>query len=125
MPTDAIERPLCLGEGRLKRTEVLDRLGVKNFARVAQLSAEEAFRLLLQQHHQDEQNVWARFETELTKRTAEIERRNENQLQPLVVRIKELESAANVSVEQKALDIQRVRAEMEGKLRSKQSRRRT
>ena len=114
MPTDAIERPLCLGEGRLKRTEVLDRLGVKNFARVAQLSAEEAFRLLLQQHHQDEQNVWARFETELTKRTAEIERRNENQLQPLVVRIKELESAANVSVEQKALDIQRVRAEHGG-----------
>ena len=97
----------------------------EEFCRVAQLSAEEAFRLLLQQHHQDEQNVWARFETELTKRTAEIERRNENQLQPLVVQIKELESAANVSVEQKALDIQRVRAEMEGKLRSKQSRRRT
>jgi hypothetical protein len=41
-----IECPLCLGEGNLKRTEVLDRLGVKDFARVAQLSAEEAFRLL-------------------------------------------------------------------------------
>jgi hypothetical protein len=35
MPTEAIECPLCLGEGRLKRTEVLDRLGVKDFARVA------------------------------------------------------------------------------------------
>jgi hypothetical protein len=32
MPTDAIECPLCLGEGKLKRTEVLDRLGVKDFA---------------------------------------------------------------------------------------------
>ncbi len=28
-----IECPLCLGEGKLKRTEVLDRLGVKDFAR--------------------------------------------------------------------------------------------
>ena len=46
--TDTIECPLCLGEGSLKRTEVLDRLGVKDFARVAQLSAEEAFRLLNQ-----------------------------------------------------------------------------
>ena len=101
MPTDAIECPLCLGEGNLKRTEVLDRLGVKDFARVAQLSAEEAFRLLLQKHHHDEQNVWARFETELAKRTAEIERRHGDQLQPLVVRIKELESAANVSVSRK------------------------
>ena len=47
MLTDAIECPLCLGAGKLKRTEVLDRLGVKDFARVAQLSAEEAIRLLL------------------------------------------------------------------------------
>ena len=84
MATDAIECPLCLGEGKLKRTEVLDRLGVKDFARLAQLSAEEAFRLLLQKHHHDEQTVWARFETELTKRTSEIERRHGNQLQPMV-----------------------------------------
>jgi predicted nuclease with TOPRIM domain len=121
MPTDAIECPLCLGEGKLKRTEVLDRLGVKDFARVAQLSAEEAFRLFLQKNNHDEQNVWARFETELTKRTAEIERRHGDQLQPFVVRIKELESAANVSVEQKALEIQRVRTELEDKLHSEHS----
>jgi phage host-nuclease inhibitor protein Gam len=121
MPTDAIECPLCLGEGKLKRTEVLDRLGVKDFARVAQLSAEEAFRLLLQKHNHDEQTVWARFETELAKRTAEIERRHGDQLQPLVVRIKELESAANVSVEQKGLEVERVRTELEGKLRSEHS----
>ena len=120
-PTDAIECPLCLGEGKLKRTEVLDRLGVKDFARVAQLSAEEAFRLLLQKHHHDEQTVWARFETELVTRTAEIERRHGNQLHPMVVRIKELESAANISAEHKALDIQRVRADLEDKLRSEQS----
>jgi phage host-nuclease inhibitor protein Gam len=120
-PTETIECPLCLGEGTLKRTEVLDRLGVKDFARVAQLSAEEAFRLLQQKHHHDEQNVWARFETELTKRTIEVERRHADQLQPLVVRIKELESAANVSAEQRALEVERVRTELEGKLRSEHS----
>src|SRR6202171_6527014 len=50
MPTEKIECPLCLGEGELTRAEVLDRLGVKDFARVAQLSAEEAFRLLQGQY---------------------------------------------------------------------------
>ena len=72
MPDEAIECPLCLGEGTLKRTEVLDRLGVKDFARVAQLSAEEAFRLLQNRHDREHQNAWSRFETELAKRTAEI-----------------------------------------------------
>jgi predicted nuclease with TOPRIM domain len=80
MPTDAIECPLCLGEGKLKRTEVLDRLGVKDFARVAQLSAEEAFRLLQQKHRHDEQSVWLRFETELAKRMAEIRDRHKDEL---------------------------------------------
>ena len=121
MPTETIECPLCLGEGKLKRTEVLDRLGVKDFARVAQLSAEEAFRLFLQKHHHDEQNVWARFETELTKRTAEIEQRHRDELQTLGGRLKEFESAAQVADERKALDVQRVQAELENKLRSEQS----
>ena len=67
MPTDAIECPLCLGEGKLKRTEVLDRLGVKDFARVAQLSAEEAFRLLLEKHKEDQQHIWLRFEAEIQR----------------------------------------------------------
>jgi len=80
MPTDAIECPLCLGEGELKRTEVLDRLGVKDLARVAQLSAEEAFRLLLGKHKDDQQNVWLRFETELAKRMAEIRDRHKDEL---------------------------------------------
>jgi hypothetical protein len=121
MPTDAIECPLCLGEGKLKRTEVLDRLGVKDFARVAQLSAEEAFRLLLQKNSHDEQNVWARFETELTKRTAEIEQCHRVELQTLGDRLKEFESAAQVADERKTLDVQRARAELEIRLRSEQS----
>jgi hypothetical protein len=80
MPTEVIECPLCLGEGHLKRTEVLDRLGVKDFARVAQLSAEEAFRLLLSKQQNDEQNVWARFEPELAKRTTLISDRHKDEL---------------------------------------------
>jgi hypothetical protein len=72
MPTETIECPLCLGAGKLKRTEILDRLGVKDFARVAELSAQEAFRLLLSKHQKDEQSGWARFEAELAKRTAEL-----------------------------------------------------
>jgi hypothetical protein len=74
---------LCLGEGKLKRTEVLDRLGVRDFARVAQLSAEEAFRLLLSKHKQDEQSVWARFEAELAKRTSLIAERHKDELHVL------------------------------------------
>ena len=79
-PTETIECPLCAGAGKLKRTEVLDRLGVKDFARVAQLSAEEAFRLLMQKHNHDQQNGWARFETELARRAAEIRERHKDEL---------------------------------------------
>jgi len=62
-----MECPLCLGKGRLKRSEVLDRLGVKDFARVAQLSAEEAFRLLQQNHQHHEENTWLRFEAQIER----------------------------------------------------------
>ena len=48
--SESIECPLCSGAGELSRAEILDRLGVKDFARVAQLSAEEAFRLLQNKH---------------------------------------------------------------------------
>jgi hypothetical protein len=75
-----IECPLCLGIGSLKRTEVLERLGVKDFARVAQLSAEEAFRLLQSKHDCEHQTVWSRFETEIAKRTAEIRERHKDEL---------------------------------------------
>jgi hypothetical protein len=120
MPTE-IECPLCLGEGKLKRTEVLDRLGVKDLARVAQLSAEEAFRLLQQKNAHDHQTAWARFETELNKRTAEIEQRHGDEIRTLGGRIKELESAAEVSGERETLQVQRVRVELEEKLRLEKS----
>jgi hypothetical protein len=79
-PTETIECPLCSGAGRLSRAEILDRLGVKDFARVAQLSAEEAFRLLTQKHDHEHQTAWSRFETELAKRTAEIRERHKDEL---------------------------------------------
>jgi predicted nuclease with TOPRIM domain len=71
-PTERIDCPLCSGTGELTRAEILDRLGVRDFARVAQLSAEEAFRLLQTKHDREHQTAWSRFETELAKRTAEI-----------------------------------------------------
>jgi len=79
-PTERIECPLCCGTGELTRAEILDRLGVKDFARVAQLSAEEAFRLLQSKHDREHQTAWSRFETELTKRTAEIKDRHKDEL---------------------------------------------
>lgn len=75
-----IECPLCSGAGEVSRAEILDRLGVKDFARVAQLSAEEAFRLLTQKHRHEEQSAWSRFETELAKRTAEIREQHKDEL---------------------------------------------
>ena len=114
---ETIECPLCSGAGKLKRTEVLDRLGVKDFARVAQLSAEEAFRLLLTKHKQDEQNVWHRFEAELAKRTSDIAQRHRDELHALAARTKELEVAARVAEQQKALEMQHANRRVEDSLR--------
>jgi uncharacterized membrane-anchored protein YhcB (DUF1043 family) len=66
--------------GELSRAEILDRLGVKDFARVAQLSAEEAFRLLQNKHDREHQTAWSRFETELAKRTTEIREQHKDAL---------------------------------------------
>jgi len=112
-----IECPLCLGEGKLKRSEVLDRLGVKDFARVAQLSAEEAFRLLVSKHKQDEQNVWLRFEAELAKRTSDFAQRHKDELHALTARTKELEAAAKVADQQNALEILHANRRAEDSLR--------
>ena len=117
MVNGTIECPLCLGEGKLKRSEVLDRLGVKDFARVAQLSAEEAFRLLLSKHKQDEQNVWLRFEAELTRRTSEINQRHKDELHALTARTTELEAAAKVADQQNALEILHANRRVEDSLR--------
>jgi len=78
--SEKIECPLCCGKGELSRAEILDRLGAKDFARVAQLSAEEAFRLLQQKHSSEHQSAWSRFETELAKRTAEIREQQKDAL---------------------------------------------
>jgi len=165
MPAETIECPLCLGKGDLKRAEVLERLGMKDFARVAQLSAEEAVRLLLERHKSDEQEVWSRFEAELTRRIGGITERHKEELrllqneksrlelrlrelasnQDAVVqnareaqrletetqlrneinvldgRIKELEAVTKLADDQKAVEVKRVRAELETKLRSEQS----
>lgn len=84
--TETVECPLCLGEGKLKRTEVLERLGVGDFAGVAQLSAEEAFRLFQRKHGDESQKLWNRFETELAKRSGGAELRHQSELQALSVR---------------------------------------
>jgi hypothetical protein len=80
LQSETIECPLCLGNGELKRIEVLDRLGVKDFARVAQLSAEEAFRLLQAKHDHEHETAWSRFEGEVAKRTADIKERHKDEL---------------------------------------------
>jgi hypothetical protein len=79
-PPERIECPLCGGAGELTRAEILDRLGVRDFARVAQLSAEEAFRLLQNRHDREHQSAWSRFETELAKRNAEIREQHKDAL---------------------------------------------
>jgi hypothetical protein len=81
---DNIECPLCLGQGQLTRSEVLERLGMKDFARVAQLSAEEALRLLLKEHKDEENTLWLRFEAELTRRLNEVTAKHTNELQSLL-----------------------------------------
>src|SRR5437868_9645004 len=121
-----MECPLCLGEGRLKRTEILDRLGVKDFVRVAELSAKEAFRLLQHQHREDEQSVWNRFEAELNRRINETVERHRAEVQNLNAEKSclkaQLKDAERLSAEERALAIRQVRAEFEGKLHTAASR---
>jgi len=116
-PAGKIECPLCLGAGELTRAEILDRLGVKDFARVAQLSAEEAFRLLQSKHIEDERSLWARFEAELAKRTADLGQRHKDELHTLGARTKELEIAARTAEQQKAHEIQHANRRVEDSLR--------
>ena len=106
-----------MGAGKLKRTEILDRLGVKDFARVAQLSAEQAIQLLLSKHKQDEQSGWARFEAELAKRTAEITRSHGDELHALIARTSELEGAQKMAEQQRAHEIEHANRRVEDSLR--------
>jgi hypothetical protein len=115
--TEEMECPLCLGKGELKRAEVLERLGMKDFARVAQLSAEEAIRLLLTKHKEDERSVWLRFETEMTKRLSEVNLRHAGTVQVietektgLELRLRELEKNQKTQL-QNAKDSERIETE--------------
>jgi hypothetical protein len=116
-PSEKIECPLCIGAGVLTRGEILDRLGVKDFARVAQLSAEEAFRLLQGQYRQDGEGLWSRFEAELAKRTTLIVEHHRDELHSLTARTKELEAAARIIEQQKAHEIQHANRRVEDSLR--------
>jgi hypothetical protein len=118
MPTETIECPLCLGAGQLARAEILDRLGVRDFARVAQLSAEEAIRLLLSKHQQHEQSGWARFEAELAKRPAAIAESHRDELHALVARTSELEGAQKMAEQQKAPELEHANRRVEDALRA-------
>jgi len=102
----SIECPLCLGKGELSRTEVLERLGMKDYARVAQLSAEEAIRLLVVKDEHAEQGRWAKFEVELTKRLAEASGKHNAELQKLqaekseiAARLKGLEKSSSATLD--------------------------
>lgn len=114
---DNMECPLCLGQGQLTRAEVLERLGMKDFARIAQLSAVEAFRLLLKEHKEEENSLWLRFEGELTKRINDVTQRHKNEIQALQttkaalqLRIAEFEKNHDVVV-QDAKQSERLEAE--------------
>ena len=103
---EAIECPLCLGKGELSRTEVLERLGMKDFARVAQLSAEEAIRLIMKKENDAEQSRWAKFDAELARRVAEVTGKHNAELQglqaeksELAARLKGLEKTASATLD--------------------------
>lgn len=115
---ETIECPLCLGKGELRRAEILERLGVKDFARIAQLSAEEAFRLLHARYRQDGEALWARFESELAKRVADLRTRHSEELQSAHAKINELQGSVKLHEQQGAVTEQRVRSEFDAKLHS-------
>jgi len=102
---DAIECPLCLGRGELGRTEVFERLGMRDYARVAQLTAEEAIRLIMRKEKDAEQSRWAKFESELARRLAEVTDKHKAELQRLqtekneaAVRLEEFQKSASTTL---------------------------
>jgi predicted nuclease with TOPRIM domain len=120
MPTrsvspEVIECPLCSGEGELTRAEILDRLGVKDFARVAQLSADEAFRLLRSKHDRDNQSTWSRFEAELAKRTAELREQHKDALRLAMSEKDSLSRQVEVCLRELA-DLRERNQELEGEM---------
>ncbi len=113
--TEAIPCPLCNGAGELSRAEILDRLGAKDFARVAQLSAEEAFRLLQKKHDHEHQSAWSRFETELAKRVAEIREQHKDALR-LAISEKETLSRRVEDCLREVADLRERNQQLEGEM---------
>lgn len=111
---ETIEFPLCQGAGEITRAEILERLGVKEFATVVRLSAEEAFRLLQSQYRQDADAVWHRYQSELPRRIADAEQQHS-------ARVHELESQLKLARERSSLEAQRVRTELKLRIRAEQS----
>jgi DNA repair exonuclease SbcCD ATPase subunit len=116
---EAIECPLCLGKGELSRADVLERLGMNDYARVAQLSAEEAIRLLTAKEKDNEQARWAKFDAELARRVAEVTSKHHAELQrlqaeksELAARLKGLEESASATLDN-ARQEERLNAEKE------------
>ena len=116
---ESIECPLCLGRGELSRTEVLERLGMKDFARVAQLSAEEAIRLIMKREKDAEQARWAKFDAELARRVGQVMGKHNSELQrlqaeksELATRLKGLEKTASATLDN-ARQEERLAAEKE------------
>ena len=73
--------------------------------------------MLLTKHQQDEQNVWARFEAELIKRTTLIAERHKDELHSLTARTKELEAAARAAEQQKSHETEHANRRVEDSLR--------
>jgi len=126
---DTMECPLCLGKGQLSRVEVLERLGMKDLTRVAELSAEQTFRLLLNKHKEDEGAMWRRFESELDKRTSDISAHHRVEMQRLKDEksrvdahlselLKNQEALVEHAKESEKLEIKGIQADLEHALRS-------
>ena len=104
---------------------------MKDYARVAQLSAEEAIRLILKKEKDAEQARWAKFDAELARRVAEVTGKHSAELQKLQAekselaaltkRIAELEAAQRLAEEQKKAEVAKARAELEAALSSEKA----
>jgi phage host-nuclease inhibitor protein Gam len=112
-----MECPLCRGKGQLTRAEALERLGMRDLTRVAQISAEEALRLLLKKHEQEANTLWMRFETEMNKRLNDVTSKHQRELQALSgeknaleLRLQELQRSQEILVKN-AKDTERLEVE--------------
>jgi hypothetical protein len=103
-----------------------------DYARIAQLSAEEAMRLLLTNEKESEHSRWAKFETEVTKRSSEAAAKHNAELQTingeknaLAIRLQEYEKNTSTALgnarQQERLateaEVQKEIADMRGRIR--------